>query len=99
MKIRLELALLLESRLGTRIEHGILIIVHIAIVPRSELRLACGLLLCELLLERPFLFGRSDRHSRRCGFLLFFVGGCLPIALQTTKIASMRERERGPRSE
>jgi hypothetical protein len=74
-EIRFELALFLEVRFGTRIEHRVLIVVRLTI-PQSEPSLALGLLLCELLLERSFLLVRNCRC--RCGggrrLLLFVVG-------------------------
>jgi len=78
VKIGLELALLLEPRLSTRIEHRVLIVIWLAI-PQCELCLARSLLLCKLLLKRPFLLWRSDGRS---GFRLFFFGGRFPIALR-----------------
>lgn len=81
-EIRLELALLLEPRLGTRIEHRVLIIIQ-RVILLCELGLARGLLLCELLLESSLLPRRSYRRSGGCRFLVFlFFGGCFPIALQ-----------------
>lgn len=72
-EIGFELALFLELRFGTRIEHRVLVVVRI-VIPRSEPGLALSLLLCELLLERSFLLWRSHRRRRGCSLVLFVIG-------------------------
>jgi len=59
--IGLELAFLLEPRLGMRVERRVLVVFHLVviIIPCSKPGLARGLLLCKLLLERPLLLGRG----------------------------------------
>jgi hypothetical protein len=72
-EIRFELALLLELRFGTGIKHRVLIVVHL-VIPRSAPGLSLSLLLCDLLLNRSFLLGRSYRRSGGCRLLLFLIG-------------------------
>jgi hypothetical protein len=73
-EIRFELALFLELRFSTRIKHRVLIVVHLAAIPRSEPGLSLSLLLCDLLLDRSFLLGRSCRRSDGCRLFLFLIG-------------------------
>ncbi len=80
VEIGFELALLLETRLRARVEHRILVVFRIA-AARSELCPPRGLLLGELLFERPLLLGRRCCR-RRLILYLVVLGGCLPVALR-----------------